>query len=76
MSLFSHVICMLTYCQESSIAIIGDPSHYKDGLSGYGISIIKIRRLTGRLIFGVGIPILLRQHLYIKTAPMIQLQAT
>ena len=45
------------------------PSQYKDCLLGYGISIIKIRLSWDRLIFMVGIPILVRRHLYAETGP-------
>ena len=41
-------------------------SQYKDGLFRYGISIIKIRWLKDWLIFIMGIPILVTQHLYIE----------
>ena len=50
-------------------AITRAPSQYKDSLSRYGIPMLKIRRLQNRLIFNIGISILLRQHLYIETAP-------
>ena len=35
----------------------------------YGIPMLKIRRSWGRLIFNMGIPILVIRHLYIETAP-------
>ena len=35
----------------------------------YGIPILKIRRSRDRLIFIMGIPMLVRQHLYIEAAP-------
>ena len=35
----------------------------------YGIPIFKMRRSGGHLIYKMGIPILVRRHLYIKTAP-------
>ena len=38
-------------------------SQYIDRLSGYGIDIIEIRRSSDRLIFTMGIPIILRRHL-------------
>ena len=44
-------------------------SQYKDGLSGYGISIIKIKRLLDRLIFFMVFSILVRRHLNIETSP-------
>ena len=34
----------------------------------YGISMLKVRRSRDRLIFNMGIPILVRRHLYIETA--------
>ena len=37
--------------------------------TGMGISIIKTRQMWDRLIFRMGIPILLRLHLYIETTP-------
>ena len=36
---------------------------------GMGIPMLKIRRLRDRLIFNMGIPILVRWHLYIETPP-------
>ena len=35
----------------------------------YDIPMLKIRRSRDRLIFNMGIPILVRRHLYIETAP-------
>ena len=43
------------------------PSQYKDGLSKYGISIIKMRWSWNCLIFIMGIPILIRWYLYTET---------
>ena len=45
------------------------PSQYKDRLTRYGIPILKIRQSRDRLIFNMGIHILVRGHLYIETAP-------
>ena len=42
---------------------------YKDRLSKYGISVIKIRLSSERLIFIIEIPILMRRRFYIATAP-------
>ena len=39
----------------------------------YGIPMIKIRQSRDRLIFSMGIPILVRQHFYIETAPWSRL---
>ena len=44
------------------------PSQYKDGLSGYGVPTLKIRRSRERLIFNVRIP-MVRWHIYFETAP-------
>ena len=41
----------------------------KTVFSGYGIPMLKIRRSWDRLIFNMGIPILVRRHLYIETVP-------
>ena len=38
-----------------------------------GIPMLKIRRSQDRLIFNMGIPILVRRHLYIETVPRLQL---
>ena len=45
------------------------PSQYKDRLSSYGIHMLEIRRSRNPLIFNMGIPILVRQRLYIEMAP-------
>ena len=37
-----------------------------------GIPMLKIRRSRDRLIFNMGIPTLVRRHLYIETAPWFQ----
>ena len=37
-----------------------------------GIPMLKIRRSRDRLIFNMGIPILVRRHLYIETTPSCQ----
>ena len=37
----------------------------------YGIPMLKIRRSRDRLIFNMGIPILVRRHLYIEMAPLV-----
>ena len=56
-------------CYKSSHTSTWVPPQYKLGLSRYDVSIIKIRRSYDRLIFIIGIPILIRQHLYIETCP-------
>ena len=47
----------------------GASSQYKDRLLRYEDFIIKIRRSWDRLIFIMGIHILVRRHLYIETVP-------
>ena len=42
-------------------------SQYKDRFSRHGIPMLKIRRSRDRLIFIMGIPILVRRYLYIET---------
>ena len=41
----------------------------RPSFSCMGIPMLKIRRSRDRLIFNMGIPILVRRHLYIETAP-------
>ena len=53
-----------TGCGHFNMKVSWTPSQYKDGLSRYGVSIIKIRRSWDRLIFIMGIPILVRPSLY------------
>ena len=38
---------------------------------GMGIPMLMIRRSPDRLIFNMGIPILIRRHFYIETAPWL-----
>ena len=45
------------------------PFQYKDRLSQVWIPMLMIRRSRDRLIFKMGIPILVRRHLYIETPP-------
>ena len=47
------------------------PFQYKDHLSRYRIHIMKIRQSSDSLIFMMGILILVRQHLYIESAPSL-----
>ena len=53
---------VFAYSQPASV-----PSQYKNGLSRYGVSIMKIRRSSDRVIFIIGIPLLVRRHLYIES---------
>ena len=46
---------------------IGVPSHYKDSLSKSGIFVKNIRRSCDGLVYIMGIPVLLRRHLYTET---------
>ena len=48
------------------------PTQYKGRFPGMGIPMLKIRRSRHRLIFDMGIPILVRRHLYIETVPLSQ----
>ena len=50
-----------SYCKEDWVL-----SQYEDWLSGYRIPIIKIKWSWDQLIFIMGIPILVRRHLYIN----------
>ena len=68
----------LTYLPLDSVGFTHDQLHWKSSgpclsikavFPGMGLSIVKIRRSWHCLIFNIGIPILVRQHLYIKMAP-------
>ena len=48
-----------------------DKNHIKTVFLDIGISLLKIRRLQDRLIFNKRRPILVRQLLYIETAPIL-----
>ena len=48
---------------------LGLVSISRPSFSGMGIPMLKIRRSRHRLIFNMGIPILVRWHLYSETAP-------
>ena len=50
------------------------PSQYKTVFLVMGILIIKMRRSSDRLIFIMGIPILVRRLFYIETVPLIPIQ--
>ena len=47
------------------------PSHYRDSLFGYRIPIIKIRQSWERLIFIIGIPLVVTLRLLIATGPCV-----
>ena len=52
----------------------GPASIQRPSFPGLGIPVLKIRRSWDRLIFNMGIPILVRGYLYINTAPWVLLQ--
>ena len=51
----------------------GPRLNIKTVFPGIGISMLKIRQLQDCLIFNMGIPILVKQHLYIEMAPRMWL---
>ena len=59
-----------TGCVLLCFAVVRAPSVsiLRPSFSGMGIPVLKIRRSRDRLIFNMGIPILVRRHLYIETA--------
>ena len=63
----SQEICT-RLCHDFFVAVVspGTPSQYK---YRYGIPVLKIRRSWDRLIFNMGIPILVRRYLYIESGP-------
>ena len=52
-----------------SLREAGPRLNTKAAFPGIRIAIIKMRRLSDCLIFIMGIPILVKQHLFIETAP-------
>ena len=60
-----HVILHVEGCQTWP----GPRLYIKTVYPGIGIPTLKIRRSRDRLIFNMGIPILVRQHLYTETVP-------
>ena len=50
---------------------LGPVSIWRPSFPGMGISMLKIRRSRDRLIFNMGIPILVRLHLFIGTSPRL-----
>ena len=47
----------------------GPRLNIKTVFPGMGIPMLKIRRSQDRLIFNMGVPILVRQHLYVEIVP-------
>ena len=60
--------CLLQKMQKIGTGAIG-VCQYKDSFPGMGIPMLKIRWSWDHLIFNMGIPIPVRRHLYIETAP-------
>ena len=59
------IIHQIKWIQE-----LGSHLNIKTVFPGMGITMLKIRQSQDRLIFNMGISILLRQNLYIETAPI------
>ena len=57
------------YWWPSGVRSQGPLSIWRLSFPGMGIPMLKVRRSRDRLIFNIGIPILVRRHLYIETAP-------
>ena len=65
-----HKICFWNPLSVNWVHYSGDPGprlNIKTVFPGIGISMLKIRRLRDRLIFNMGIPILVRRCLYTET---------
>ena len=58
--------------KRRAITCIQGPVSLWTVFPGYGIPILKIRRSRDRLIFNMGIPILIRRHLYIKSPILVR----
>ena len=63
---------VLHYLERDPVTFTWALSQYKNGLSRYGIPMLKIRRSQDRLIFNMGIPIPVRRHIYIETPRRVQ----
>ena len=73
--IFLGIYCILEHCQRriGCYAIKAwSPSQYKDRLSRHRTPMLKTRWSQGRLIFNMGMSILVRRHLYIETATPVQ----
>ena len=60
---------MITAVIAKGLTLPGSRLNIKTVFPGYGIPKFKIRRSQDRLIFKMGINILVSRHLYIETAP-------
>ena len=67
---FDHMVALLIHGKYYRSRT---PPQCKDGLFLYGISMLKIRRSQDRLIFNMGIPILVKWYPYIEMTPGIWL---
>ena len=63
------VIDVVIYCTLKMKQLPGPRLNIGTVFPGMGILMLKIRRSRNRLIFNMGIPILVRRHLYIETVP-------
>ena len=66
-----YVVYIITICVPEEINWWGPRLNIKTVFPDTWIPMLKIRRSWGRHIFNIGIPILVRRHLYIKTAPRV-----
>ena len=62
-------ISLGTWNSSVALLVTRPSSQYKYLFPGLWIPILKIRRSRDPLNFNIGTPILVRRHLYIKTAP-------
>ena len=73
----NRIIIALSYMAQPKARLLraqrckepGPRRNIKTVFPGMEIPMLKIRRSRDRLIFNMGIPILVRQHLYIEAAP-------
>ena len=74
--LYSATYSVATYSDDLDlrhrVTSPGPRLNIKMVFAGTRISMLKIRRSRDRLIFNMGIPILVRRHIYIETAPRSQ----
>ena len=65
---FVPIICSSHLFKRRQRQTSGPPLIIKTGFPGMGILMLKIRR--SRLVFNMGIPLLVGRHLYIETATL------
>ena len=68
----TRILVGLSYAEKTILPCeLGPVSIWRPSFPGMGIPMLKVRRSQDHLIFKMGIPILVRWHLYIEMAPWV-----